>query len=63
MTQGGPAYATTTLVMYIFQNGFEWFQMGYAATVAVVLFASIFAITALQWRFARSWAYGHEIDR
>jgi hypothetical protein len=28
-----------------------------------VLFASIFAITALQWRFARSWAYGHEIDR
>jgi multiple sugar transport system permease protein len=63
MTQGGPAYVTTTLVMYIFQNGFEWFQMGYAATVAVVLFASIFAITVLQWRFARSWAFGHEIDR
>ena len=63
MTAGGPAYATTTLVMYIFQNGFEWFQMGYAATVAVVLFACIFAITALQWRLARSWAYGHETDR
>jgi len=63
MTGGGPAYATTTLVMYIFQNGFEWFQMGYAATVAVVLFACIFAVTALQWRFARSWAYGHEVER
>ena len=63
MTQGGPAYSTTTLVMYIFQNGFEWFQMGYAATVAVVLFACIFVITALQWRLAGSWAYGYEVER
>jgi multiple sugar transport system permease protein len=60
MTQGGPAFTTTTLVMYVFQNGFEWFQMGYAATVAVALFASIFAITALQWRFGQSWVYGNE---
>jgi multiple sugar transport system permease protein len=63
MTQGGPAYSTTTLVMYIYQNGFEWFQMGYAATVAVVLFACIFVVTALQWRLAGSWAYGHEVER
>ena len=62
MTAGGPAYSTTTLVMYIFQNGFEWFQMGYAATVAVVLFACIFVITAVQWKLAKSWAYGHEVE-
>ncbi len=60
MTQGGPAFSTTTLVMYVFQNGFQWFQMGYAATIAVALFASIFAITALQWRFGQSWVYGNE---
>lgn len=62
MTGGGPAYSTTTLVMYIFQNGFEWFQMGYAATVAVVLFACIFVITVVQWKLAKSWAYGHEVE-
>ncbi len=60
MTQGGPAYSTTTLVMYVFQNGFQWFRMGYAATVAVALFACIFAVTALQWRFGQAWVYGNE---
>lgn len=63
MTQGGPAYATTTLVMYIFQNGFQWFQMGYAATVAVALFAGIFAITALQWWLGKAWVHGFESER
>lgn len=50
MTQGGPAYATTTIVMYIYQQGFQWFNMGYAATLAVALFAIIAVITALMWR-------------
>jgi len=53
MTRGGPAGATTTLVYYIFQNAFEWFNMGYAATAAAVLFVIIMAITLLQWRFAK----------
>jgi len=64
MTQGGPAYATTTLVMYIYQNGFQFFKMGYAATVAAMLFIAIFIITFVQWRTARLWVYspeaGHE---
>lgn len=60
MTAGGPAYATTTLVVYIFQSGFQFFQMGYAATIAFMLFLSIFVITAIQWRFGRVWAYGNE---
>jgi multiple sugar transport system permease protein len=58
MTQGGPAYATTPLVMYIYQNGFEFFRMGYAATLAAVLFLVIFVITIVQWRVAKSWVYG-----
>ena len=51
MTQGGPAYATTTIVMYIYQNGFQWFDMGYAATLAVALFVLISLVTAVMWRF------------
>lgn len=54
MTRGGPAGATTTLVYYIFQNAFEWFNMGYAATAAAVLFVIIMVITLLQWRFAKN---------
>ncbi|GAA2097080.1 sugar ABC transporter permease [Microlunatus panaciterrae] len=50
MTKGGPAYATTTIVMYIYQQGFQWFNMGYAATLAVALFLVISLITALMWR-------------
>ena len=50
MTQGGPAYATTTIVMYIYQQGFQWFDMGYAATLAVALFLLIAVVTGLLWR-------------
>lgn len=53
MTRGGPAGATTTLVYYIFQNAFEWFNMGYAATAAAILFVIIMIITLVQWRFAK----------
>jgi multiple sugar transport system permease protein len=50
MTQGGPAYSTTTIVMYIYQQGFQWFDMGYAATLAVVLFVLIALVTIVLWR-------------
>ena len=53
MTQGGPGYATTTLVYYVYQNGFSAFRMGYAALIAWVLFFVIFAVTLVQWRVAR----------
>ncbi len=52
MTHGGPAGATTTLVYYIFENAFEWFNMGYASSAAIVLFIIIMALTLFQWRFA-----------
>jgi multiple sugar transport system permease protein len=53
MTGGGPFYATTTLVYYIYLNAFEQYQMGYAATVAFVLFWIILAISLLQRRFLK----------
>jgi len=58
LTQGGPANSTTTLVMYIFNNGFQYFKMGYAASMAAVLFVIILVITLIQWRLARTWVYG-----
>lgn len=58
MTQGGPAFSTTTLVLYIFNNGFQYFKMGYAGSMATVLFLCILAVTLLQWRVAKSWVHG-----
>ena len=53
MTQGGPNFATTSLVMYIFQNAFEYLEMGYASAVAWVLFAIILVLSLIQMKFSQ----------
>lgn len=58
--QGGPAKSTTTLVMYIYQNGFTFFKMGYGSALAFVLFVAILIITMAQWLLAKRWVYGFE---
>ena len=51
MTQGGPDGATSTISYYIYNHAFQWFNMGYAAAIAVVLFALVFVVTLINWRF------------
>ncbi len=51
MTKGGPAGSTTTLVYYIYQHAFNWFQMGYASAISWVLFAFTFTAAMIQWRY------------
>jgi multiple sugar transport system permease protein len=48
MTQGGPAESTTSLVLLMYEQGFRWWNLGYAAAVAFVLFAIILAVTVAQ---------------
>lgn len=48
MTGGGPGGATTTIVMMIFQAGFQNFQMGYASAMAVVLFLVLLVVAIIQ---------------
>lgn len=57
MTNGGPVNSTNTIVLYIFQNGFEYFKMGYASAIAWALFATLFLLTVLQMRFQRQWVH------
>ncbi len=54
MTSGGPAKSTITLGYLIYQEGFSNFAMGYAAAIAVVLFAMIMAIFLIQRRIVGS---------
>jgi ABC-type sugar transport system permease subunit len=53
MTKGGPGYASTTIVMYIYQQAFKFDRMGLAATMALVLLLIIMALAALQLRLFR----------
>ena len=50
MTQGGPANSTLSIVLLMYQQGFRWWNMGYAAAVAFVLFAIILVLTFVQTR-------------
>ena len=50
MTGGGPGYSTYTLVYYIYKSAFSYYRMGYAASVAVVLFIILLCITLYQWK-------------
>ena len=49
MTAGGPVNATNIIVMYLYQQAFQFFRMGYASAVAYVLFAIVFLLTLLQF--------------
>jgi len=57
MTRGGPGDATRTMVYYLYQNSFEFFQVGYGSAVAVVLFVLVLILTIIQFRAARSWVH------
>ncbi len=45
---GGPLDSTKSLVLFIYQQGFQSFKMGYASAGTVVLFAIIMVITLIQ---------------
>jgi multiple sugar transport system permease protein len=52
LTQGKPASTTVTLAYYIYQKAFEQYQMGYASSIAWVLFVMVFGFTLVYWRAA-----------
>jgi len=51
MTQGGPQFSTMTLVYLIYDTAFKQFRFGLASAQAVVLFAIVFALAIVQFRF------------
>lgn len=55
MTEGGPGYATRSIVMQIYNTAFEYFRMGEAAAYAWVLFAVVFVITIFQFKLQDKW--------
>lgn len=57
LTGGGPGNATKPLVMFIWQQGFTFGDLGLAAAAAWILFAIIIAITGVQFAAQRKWVH------
>jgi len=54
MTRGGPVNRTLSIVLLMYEEGFRWWNMGYASAMAFILFALILAATMLQLHWRRS---------
>ena len=52
-TQGGPAAASQTVIMLLYDTAFKFFRLGDASVIAVFVFVSLLALTLLQWRLFR----------
>lgn len=57
MTHGGPAQSTVTILYFMFDEGFTWWNLGMASAVAVLLFLAIMLLTAAQARLARRYEW------
>lgn len=57
MTGGGPVYSTLTMVLYVYNNAFRDFQMGYASALAYILFFILLILTIIQFRLQRLWVH------
>lgn len=57
MTRGGPLNSTTFYVYYVYRRAFEYFEMGYASALAVILFVVVMVLTALIFKWSNRWVY------
>ena len=53
MTRGGPLQSTVSVLYYMYEQGFKWWDLGSASAVAFLLFLMILAVTAMHVRLAR----------
>lgn len=56
-TGGGPVRSTLVYNLYLFQNAFQFFDMGYASALAWILFVIILVFTILIFRSSEAWVY------
>jgi multiple sugar transport system permease protein len=57
ITRGGPANSTLFYVLYLYENGWRFFKMGYASALAWFLFLIVLCFTLVQVKLADRWVY------
>ncbi len=55
MTDGGPAKASYTLVLHVYNEAFTYFKMGNASASAILLFVMILGVTIFQFVYQKKW--------
>ena len=50
LTQGGPGSSSSVMAYYVYRTAFDYFEMGYANTLAWALFVLVFLVTLVQWK-------------
>ena len=58
----GPLDSLLVPVLYLFNNAFRYFKMGYASAIAWVIFIIILCLTLVQWRLQKYWVH-YEVDK
>jgi multiple sugar transport system permease protein len=53
MTNGGPVDDTDVLGLMLYRNGFEYFKLGYASSIAVGIFGILLILSFVQWKFTQ----------
>lgn len=53
MTQGGPVESTVSVLYFMYEQGFKWWNLGFASAVAFALFLIMILFTSIQYRMAR----------
>ena len=53
MTRGGPLQSTVSVLYFMYEEGFKWWNLGSASAVAFVLFLIILAVTVVPLRVLR----------
>lgn len=57
VTNGGPADSTLVYGLYLYRNAFQYFQMGYASSMAWMMLLLLLTFTWLQFRLLQRWVY------
>ena len=57
MTQGGPGRATMVIVYEIYREAFQYYKIGYASSLTLVLFIIIMLVTLVQMKLLKKWVY------
>ena len=57
ITKGGPGDSTRSIVMYIYDNAFKAYDMGYASAVSILFMIVIMVVTLLQFRLDKESYY------
>ena len=57
VTNGGPMNRTLFYQLYVYQQGFERFNMGYASALSCVLLVIVLFFTALAFKSSDAWVY------